>query len=378
MKARARLPAAALLAAFGCGGDLPAVDVASARRDAMAERVSTNGTVEPALDVDLRSRLDGRIAEIAEPGARLASGELLVRIDDAPVASALAAAEAERLAAEGSLRAARDELTRVERRVASERSLYQAQALTKERFEESRSELAEARSRAASQAREVPARVASLDLRIRELAEQREAAVVRAPFAGTVYRREVRAGAVVRAGDALLRFADLERLRVRANVDQVDLGRVRPGQELLVSSNAFPGRTFRARVSELVPQVVVKDARAVVEGLAVIEPPAEGLVPGMTVDVEILADEGRDALQVPNEAVFLAEGRHFVHRIEEGRVRRTPVRVGRTSADATEILEGVAVEDLVVVGPVDGIQDGARVEVRASDVAAGRPQESRD
>jgi HlyD family secretion protein len=372
VSARAALASLALALGLGCGGERPEVDVASVRRSALVERVSTNGTVEPVDDLELRARLDGRIVAIAEPGAQLAPGDPLVEIDAAPVAAALGAAEAERLAAEDSLRSARDELARVERRAATDRQLYEARALTRERFEESRSELAEARARVASLEREVPARVASLELRIRELAAQREAARVRAPFPGTVYRREVREGAVVRAGDALLRFADLGRLRVRANVDQVDLGRVRAGQTLLVSSNGFPGRSWRARLSEVIPDVVVKDARSVSESLAAIEAPTEGLVPGMTVDVEILVDEGRDALQVPSDSVFLAGGEHFVYRVEEGRVRRTPVRVGRTSADATEILDGLAPEDLVVTGSPDGLPDGARVEVRASDVAAER------
>jgi hypothetical protein len=83
-------------------------------------------------------------------------------------------------------------------------------------------------------------------------------------------------------------------------------------------------------------------------------------------------DEGRDALQVPTDAVFLSGGRHFVQRVESGRVRRTPVRVGIATADSTEILEGLDPEDLVVVGSPDGLPDGARVEVRASDVAAER------
>ena len=75
----------------------------------------------------------------------------------------------------------------------------------------------------------MPLRVAALDKRIAELRAQQQASVVRAPFAGTIYKTQAKKGEMVRLGDPLLWLADLEHLRVRANVDQVDLGRVSPG-----------------------------------------------------------------------------------------------------------------------------------------------------
>jgi multidrug efflux pump subunit AcrA (membrane-fusion protein) len=90
----------------------------------------------------------------------------------------------------------------------------------------------------------------------------------------------------------------------------------------------------------------------------------------MTVDVEILVDASADALQVPTEAVFVADGRHFVYRVDGGRARRTPVALGRSSIESTEVLEGLQEGQVVVVGAAGGLEDGARVEPRATDVAA--------
>lgn len=371
MSVRSRSLLCLVAALAGCGGGASEVEATRATRDRLVVSVATNGTVEPVDGLDLRARFDGRVLMIAEPGDRVAAGEPLVRIDVSGVAAALREAQAERLAALGALRDARDQLTTADKRAATDRQLFEAQALTKERLEEGRAERDRARARVQTLEREVPERVAALDLRIRELLDQGEGAERLAPFAGTVYQREVRAGEFVHAGDLLLRFADLEHLRVRANVDQVDLGRVGPGQTVHLSSNAFPHRAWTGRLTEVVPNVVVRDARSVSDGLAAIDPPAEGLVPGMTVDVEIVVDEARDALQVPADAVFVVGGSHYVQVLEGNRSVRRAVRVGRSTVHETEILAGLEEGDRVIVGWQGELPDGARVVARERDVAAG-------
>jgi HlyD family secretion protein len=214
---------------------------------------------------------------------------------------------------------------------------------------------------------EVPLRVASLDLRIEELEAQQASAEVRAPFDGTVYRTVRRNGQAVQVGDPILWMADLERLRVRANIDQVDLGRVKAGQRVRITSNAFPDRSWSGLVSEVIPHVVVRESRSISESLARVEPPTEGLVPGMNVDVEIVVAESARALQVPAEAVFREDGTPFVFRIQRGRAYRSPVTLGLETVTAVEVVEGLEPEDRVVVGPLRGIEDGDRVEARIRD-----------
>jgi RND family efflux transporter MFP subunit len=174
---------------------------------------------------------------------------------------------------------------------------------------------------------------------------------------------------MVHVGDPLLWLADLEHLRVRANVDQVDLGRVQPGQRIVVTANAFAGRAWSGVITELVPHVVVKESRSVSEGLARLDPPTEGLVPGMTVDVDIVVAEAPNALQVPAEAIFYQAGKPFVYQIDGARVRVTPVEIGLTSVTATEVTQGLGDGAVVVTGPAAGLEDGMRVEVRRTDAA---------
>ncbi len=356
-----------------CGQSPPIeVEAASARRAPLRVEVTTNGQVEPVPEAESRvhARLDGRIVEIPEPGTRVAEGDVILEIDAGPVAAELAAARSERLAALESLRVARNQYERTQKRSETDQELFDKGALTRQRWNESRASLEEARSRFENLEREVPLRVASLDHRIAELSAQREAATVKAPFSGTVYRTEFKKGEQVRTGDPILWLADLSRLRVRANVDQVDLGRVRAGQKVRVTSNAWPGRSWSAVVSEMVPHVVVKENRSVSEGLALVDPPTDCLVPGMTVDVDVVVEDVASALQVPAAAVHADDGRAFVYRIAGGRAERVPVTVGRASVDAVEILGGLEGDERVIVRSSNGLHDGSRVEARVQDVAA--------
>jgi HlyD family secretion protein len=339
-----------------------AIDAAEVTVGSLRVEVATNGVVEPIDDTDVRARLDGRVLTVPDPGKRVAAGEEIARIDDGPVAAELARARSERLAAEESLRMARHQLAVARDRLATDAQLFREHALTRERHRESQAARDDAAARVAALDHEVPFRVAALDLRIVELEAQQAAAVIRAPFAGTVYQTDVEAGAMVRVGDPILRLADLQRLRVRANIDQVDLGRVRVGQHVEVAANAFPGRTWSGTMAEVVPHVVAKDTRLVSEGLAELAPPTDGLVPGMTVDVDVVVAEADDVLRVPSGAVRVRDGAPFVYRIERGRVRMTPITLGLTSIGTTQVAEGLAAGDVVALGSARSLIDGMRVD----------------
>jgi RND family efflux transporter MFP subunit len=346
------------------------VEAVAAHRGPLRVQVATNGKVEPVFDIEVRARLDGRIVDIPDdPGKHVQIGEEIVRLDAGPVASELATAESERLAALEALRAARASAAQVRERTTTDSTLFEQGALTRAAYETSQATLRESEAQLAFQEHDVPLRVAALELRIKELRAQSEATVVRAPFAGTIYKTQAKRGEMVHVGDPLLWLADLEHLRVRANVDQVDLGRVQPDQRIVVTANAFAGRAWSGVITELVPHVVVKESRSVSEGLARLEPPTDGLVPGMTVDVDIIVAEAPNALQVPADAIFYQAGKPFVYRVDGGRARVTPVQIGLTSVTATEVSEGLEDGALVVSGPAAGLEDGMRVDVRRADAA---------
>ncbi len=355
---------AALLLAWWMRSPALPVDAAGVTRGPLSVRVTTNGKVEPIEEAEIRARLDGRIVEIPDPGTDVAKGDVILRIDAGPVAADLANARGERLAALESLRSARAKLSREQERAATDQKLFEQGAVSAERNSESQAAVRDARARVGFLERETPLRVDSLDLRVREYEDQLVSSEVHAPFAGTVYRTERRKGAMVHVGDPILWIADLERLRVRTNIDQVDLGRVRAGQTVTITANAFPSRDWTGTVSEVIPHVVVRQSRSISEGLARVEPPTAGLVPGMSVDVDIVVTESADALHVPAQAIVRRNGQPYVYRVAGSRARRTPVTLGLETVNEVEVVDGLSAEDHVVVGPLRDLRDGDRVEAR--------------
>lgn len=180
---------------------------------------------------------------------------------------------------------------------------------------------------------------------------------IRAPFAGRVMRRDAEPGDLATPAQPLFIIADPTSLRITADVDERDAGRLQENMEALVRADAFPDQTFQARVSEVTPQGdstgrIFRARLALEDGVP--------LRPGMTVEINIVLAQRDNALLAPTSA--LRDGAVFV--IENGAAKRRVVRVGVQGARETEILEGLAQGAQVIVDPPATLRDGARVSVQ--------------
>lgn len=163
---------------------------------------------------------------------------------------------------------------------------------------------------------------------------------VRAPLGGFVTEKLVQAGEAVRAGMPLYRVADLGVVWIDADVYEQDLRHVRIGEAVEVEVAAYPGETFRGRVSYIHPDM--KQATRTV-GVRIELPNADArLKPGMFAVVQIEAQVAESAVLVPRDAVMHA-GTHAMVFVEEGpgRFRAREVRVGAEAGGRTEILSGL-------------------------------------
>jgi membrane fusion protein, copper/silver efflux system len=199
-------------------------------------------------------------------------------------------------------------------------------------------------------------RLRALDIPEQEIARlrrtgksSRRIAVV-APADGVVIDKPVQQGMRVDAGEALYKTADLSDIWLIAQVQEQDLGAVRPGERALAHFVAFPGRTFEGVVDFIYPSLSAETRTARVR--VVIPNPDEALRAGMYASVEIKATAGDEpVLSIPNSAV-LDTGTHQVVLVARGEGRFEPraVRLGVHGDDWVQVLEGVKPGEQVVVG----------------------------
>jgi membrane fusion protein, heavy metal efflux system len=230
--------------------------------------------------------------------------------------------------------------------------LVEIGAASREEFEQSASMLKKAEAEVASQRQRLlllgltPQRVEALHTPAQISSEVQLAASA----AGTVISRAVNPGEVVEANKELLRVADLSNVWVVAQVFEKDLARVRVGSGASVTSDAYPGRIFRGRVTYVDPQLdaATRTAQVRVE----LGNPAQALKLGMYVNVGFgaLGTAEATAPTVPAASVQTIGGRTvvFVAATGEGAYVMRPVRLSAEAAGRYPVLEGLAAGERVV------------------------------
>jgi len=180
---------------------------------------------------------------------------------------------------------------------------------------------------------------------------------ISAPFAGRILRRDAEPGDLASAGQPLFVIADLTSLRITADVDERDVGRLETGMQAAVRADAYPGRTFLGRITEITPQ---GDATGRVFRVRVAMPSETPLKPGMTVETNLVTARRAHAVLVPSAA--MSKGAVWV--AKGGRVERRSVRTGAAGADRTEITQGLTAGERVVLNPSDKLRPGSRIAIR--------------
>ncbi len=286
----------ALLATAACGGKkVETIEIQTEpveRRDIVVD-ASATGVVEPINVVEVKSKASGQITRMpVETGTLVNPGDLLVQLDTRDVQNQYDQSLADVRAAQ-----ARLDVSQAQKKRADD--LHEQRIITAQEHETAQLDFAN------SQAALVRART-NLDL-----AQQRlEDATVRAPVAGTVIEKTVSLGQVITSatgafggGTTLLKMADLNQVRVRALVNETDIGNVRAGQAATVTVDAFPDRPFRGTVEKIEPQAVVQQNVTMFPVLVSLSN-LEGLLkPGMNGEVSVLIDRRAEVLTVPNDAV---------------------------------------------------------------------------
>jgi cobalt-zinc-cadmium efflux system membrane fusion protein len=167
------------------------------------------------------------------------------------------------------------------------------------------------------------------------------------PIDGVVIERNATIGATVGTDASVFKIIDISRVWIDANVFEKDLPRVRVGQQVKVTTTAFPGSTFSGRVI-FVNSVVDPDSRTVKVRTEVPNPDGR-LKPDMFANVEIITDVAGSAISVPQSAVLEDGGKSFVFVAENSAYKKLQVQTGIKTGDRVEIVDGLKSGDKVVI-----------------------------
>lgn len=351
------------------------VNVAVVERQNLSSMVTSNGKVEPVSPASFRASFPTLVERVyAVEGQQVKRGQPLYSLDDAEVRADLAEARADLSAEEEALRvaraggaagqvartaadlekakASRDQLLRDN---AALEKLVAQKAATLEELEQNRVQLAQAQTEVHSleKLKDASEKQARMDVertsqlveharaQVQDLEAKESAAHQTSPLNGTVYSLPIHAGDFVKAGDPLADLADLRQLRVRAFIDEPELGQLQVGQPVEITWDARPGRTWNGKTEVLPKQVVTRGTRSVGELLCSVTNDQSDLLPNITVDVRIHIDERPNALVIPRGAVLSEGGKRYVFRVENNRVHQREIRVGVASPMMIEVLSGL-------------------------------------
>jgi HlyD family secretion protein len=301
-------------------------------RGALTAAVSSSGTVSPVSQVIVGTQVSGQIKEmLADFNTEVKKGQPIARLDPetfdykvrqatADVEAARAAvlnAQANAAAVQAGVSKARLDADNAARDLARTQDLLAKQFVSQAEFERARNvagTLAESLKVAQAQAEVAKAQVTSAQAVVRQreaaLAQARvdlERTEIRSPVDGVVIKRSVDVGQTVAASlqapELFVIARNLSDMQVEAAIDEADIARVRPGQKVAFTIDAFPGRSFEGSVKQVRKAAV--SAQNVVTYTVVVgfANPGSLLLPGMTANVRIVTETRDNVLKVPNAAL---------------------------------------------------------------------------
>jgi HlyD family secretion protein len=375
--------------------------------------IRSNGKVEPVSPYVMRAQLDTFVEKVAaQEGQQVKKGQLLLELNVKDVAALLAQARARLLKAQDDLRAASaggrtDDAARVSGDLAkaiAERDRLQrnhdalqrlltGQAATQDELSANELELTKTQAevtrltaakeefdrsvhlegaRSSLQVQQAQNEVASLEEKVRD-------GRITAPADGTLYSLPVRQGDFVKAGDLLAEMADLHRVRVRAFVDEPEIGALQANEPVRITWDALSNRSWQGQTEIIPKQVVARGTRSVGELLCSVNNDKLELLPNVNVDVRINSQERHNVLVIPRGTVATEGAKHFVFVVKTtglgvGKkvLEKREIQLGIADASHYEVLSGLDGKDLVALpGDVD-LREGMAVKIVNTESSANQ------
>jgi len=313
--------------------------------------ISAVGSVRAVRGVDVTTEVTGLVRSLEfRSGEQVKRGQVLVRLNaDADVATL------------HSLEAAADLAATV---YARDKIQFEAQAISQAQLDADAADLKNKRAQAAAQAALV------------------EKKIIRAPFDGRLGITTVNPGQYLNTGDKVVTLQELDQVYVDFRLPQEDLAQVRPGLEVRLSLDAFPGESFTGKITAADP--LVDSASRNFQAEATVPNTERKLLPGMFVRVAVLSGTRQHYLTLPQTAItFNPYGSTVFLATKDNKgkltAQQTFVTTGPTRGDQIAVLKGIKEGDEVVTSGQLKLKNGTPLEVstlaKPADDAHPTPQE---
>jgi HlyD family secretion protein len=359
----------------GSSSDIDAARLATVERGDVAKSVVATGRIEPISKVEIKSKANGIVKEIkVEVGDRVTIGQVLAELDKDNMAARLRESRAALTGAHANVTAAGAEYDKnkveaegpdvpfARRNLDRAEKLFSDKLVSQQTLDDARSalELSVNRQQAAqtqlgvAQARMAQARasVAAAQAAVERVEEELTNATIRAPIDGMVLARPIELGSPVSSilnlganATLVMVLGDISRVYVKGNVDEADIGLVRLNQPARIKVETFRDKQFDGKVTQISPMGTDKDNVISFEVKVSIDNSSGELLANMTTNAEIILEEHKQTLVVPEAAIIYDTKRNasvdvYVPGAKNQRERR-PVKIGVSNGTKTQVLSGL-------------------------------------
>jgi HlyD family secretion protein len=378
-------------------------------RENIIASISSNGKVEPISPFVMRAQLDTFVEKIhVVEGQPVKKGQPLLELNVKDAEAQLAEARSKLLRAQNDLRVANNGgrpdaaaqavgalSTAVAQRDRLQRShdallrLIEQHAATKDELAANDVELTKAKAEVARltaakqefdrgvnlDANQAPLLVQQAQSEVAALEEKVRNGHITATSDGTLYSLPVKAGDYVRVGDLLAEMADLRKVRVRAFIDEPELGALEPNEPVKITWDALPNRVWMGKTETIPKQVVARGARSVGELLCTVDNDKLELLPNINVNVRINSKERDNVLAVPRGAVEADANQRFVYVVKQGDfgkaiLEKREIHVGIADSTNYEVTGGLQQGEMVALPGDTDLKDGIAVKIMNTDASS--------
>ena len=374
----------------------PEVQTVEAKRENLSAFITSNGKVEPVQPFVAVTQYSTQVDRV-EVAANQAvhKGQVILILDSYTLQQQLDTSRANLLEAqqqlrdagtggppqqvaqtEGDLEKAKIDLASLERNQEALKKLVAEKAATQDELDQNQIKIADdqATVRTLEQQKAALAAQAQVNVQSAELAEQQARAqivaleseianaTVRSPIDGTLYSLPVYVGKYVPIGTTVAEAADLHNVRVRAFVDEPDLGVLAPNQPVQITWDGLPGDAWYGRTETIPKQVTSLGVRNVGEVLCSVQNSNLRLIPNLSVDVRIETNRRQNALVVPRGAVHVEGSQHFVFVVNDDTLHRRNVQLGIADPTVFEVVSGLNEGEQVALSGEITLRDGMTVD----------------